>query len=343
MRSKLLALAILFALTSVAMFVQFSLSQTPRPWRGFTFTDVPAEIQGVRGQTVSFNGGVLNTGSYWLGDFNITLSGLPAGSQYTVTPSHFEDVMIVREWNPQQGVYRIPQNFSVSIKVPEDASGVYLVNIVGQEFRSWYKYSNSTQILLKISGNPQFTITDIVFPETVTQSEPFNVTFTVKNGGTGFGSLNVRIDAPSDWTVSSRVQSVSLDAGASKPVSIEITPTNTSGNISIYADYPSGGSVINMTQNGPYLTPAEQTPSNEQPSPTSGYGALVGMFKGIGPIVFAIGVILLIVIVWNVWAIYKDYKSKKEPEDMKSAKKSVSCAPQTTSSDTTPASNTNEM
>src|SRR3990170_5142660 len=308
MKFRILAVASIIVLAFTAFFTQYSISQTPRPWRSFIFTDVPAEINAAPGETVTIKGGVLNNGWYWLGDFRLSLSGLPDGYNYTITPNYLEDLMILREWNPQQGVYRVPQNFTLSIKVPNEGFGVHILNMTGQESRSWYKFSNSTVILLKVSSTPKFTLSDIVIPETVAQYKPFNLTFTVNNEGEGSGTLNIAIDAPQDWDVSARNLVVSLDPGASQPVVVTVTPTNTSGNLNILAGYPYKETIVNITQVGPYLTPSPvEMPSEGVPS--SGFAAVVEFVKGLGPIVFGIGVILLIIIIWNILGIYKGYKS----------------------------------
>jgi len=321
MKFRLFLIAALIALTFTALFIHYSISQVPKPWRGFTFSNIPQEIESYPGENITIEGGAINIGWYWLGDFHLTVSGLPEGYNYSITPSYFENLRILREWNPQQGVYRIPQNFTLLIKIPENGFGVHLVNITGQEFRSWYKFSNSTQFILKVISLPNFTITDIVIPETITQYQPFNLTFTAKNEGVGTGSLNITIDTPEDWDVSERTKTIVLDVGASQPVEIVITPTNTSGNINILAEYPYKETIVNITQLGPFLTPMPvELPPVELPGPT-GFAAVVEFFRSLGPIVFGVGIILLIIIIWNVWGIYKGYKKKKEPEEMKEKKK----------------------
>lgn len=323
MKFSLLATAALIAFVFTAFFIHYSISQVPRPWRGFVFANIPQEIEAYPGENITIEGGAINIGWYWLGNFNLTLSGLPEGYDYNITPSYFENLRILREWNPIQGVYRIPQNFTLVINIPENGFGVHLVNITGQEFRSWYKFSNSTQFLLRVISLPNFTITDIAFPETATQYQPFNLTFTAKNEGVGTGSLNITIDVPEDWDVSERTKMIVLDAGASQDVKIVITPTNTSGYVNILAEYPYKETIINITQLGPFLTPMPiELPPVEVPRPT-GFAAVVEFIRSLGPIVFGIGIILLIIIIWNVWSIYKAYKKKKEPEEMKEKKKQV--------------------
>lgn len=314
MRFGVAITVILIVLTFTLFFVHYSISK--RPWRGFIFTDVPEEIVAYPGETVEIEGGMLNIGWWWMHNFNLTLTGLPEDYEYNITPQYFEHLRILREWNPIQGLYRIPENFTLSIKIPEEGFGLHLVNITGQEFFSWRKVGNSTHFLLRVISFPNFTISDIVVPEIVTEYEPFNISFTVENRGVGSGEINISIEVPEDWDISERSKLIVLGPNSSTPVDIIITPTNTSGSINLFADYLQRENIINITKIGPHLIPMPIELPPEEIAPT-GFAALIEFVLSLGPIVIGIGLILLVIIIWNVWSIYKGYKEKKRPEEMK--------------------------
>jgi len=313
MRFGVVIAVILLALTFTLFFVHYSTSK--RPYRGFVFTDIPEEIVANPGDTVEINGGMLNIGWWWFHNFNLTLTGLPEDYEYNITPQYFEHMRILREWNPIDGLYRVPEKFTLTIKVPENGFGLHLLNLTGQEFFSWRRTGNSTYILLKVISLPEFTISDIVIPETVTEYEPFNISFTVENKGVGWGEIEITVEAPEDWDVSERTKTIALSPNTSIPVDITITPTNTSGSINLFADYWQRENIINITKMGPYLVPVPFEVAEE--APPTGFAAFAEFVSSLGPIVIGIGLILIVIIIWNVWSIYKGHKEKKKPEEMK--------------------------
>ena len=313
MRFKVVLTTVLLVLTFTLLFVQYSISKTP--YKGFIFTDMPKEITANPGDTIEIKAGLLNIGWWWLHNFNLTLTGLPEDYEYNITPQYFDHFRILRAWNPTDGLYRVPENFTLTIKIPETGFGLHLLNLTGQEFFSWRKVGNSTLFLLKVISLPNFTISDMIIPEIVRENEPFTINFTVNNGGVGSGAISILIEAPEDWDVSERTKTVTLDANTSTPVEISITPTNTSGTISIYADYMQRENVINITKTGPYLVPLGV--GEEPVAAPTGLTAFVDFVLGLGPIVIGIGLVLLVIIVWNVWGIYKGFKERKKPEEMK--------------------------
>jgi hypothetical protein len=112
------------------------------------------------------------------------------------------------------------------------------------------------RIVLKILPQPHFTITDIEAPQEVIIGKPFDISMLVTNDGNVAEVANISVDVPADWVVEEKTQSVLLDANQSSTVAFIVTPSNTSGNISVYWSYPFNQTIINFTQVGPYLVPS---------------------------------------------------------------------------------------
>jgi len=162
MKSKIfLSISFLLSLLVLTTFVQ-----APKPIMAFIMGLLPQEINATPGDFVTVNGTILNLGWYWLHDFNITVKGLPDNFNVNVTPQWFEHVRILREWNPQQGVYLVPEKFWVYIDVPKNSSGVYLVNVTGKEWMTWRRLENSSTFILRVSGAAPVTTTTTI-PTTI--------------------------------------------------------------------------------------------------------------------------------------------------------------------------------
>jgi hypothetical protein len=303
---------ILFAalILSLSEFVQ-----APRPFRGFVIT-LPEMVEAEPGQTITINGSVLNIGQWWLHDFNISLKGLPEGCEVKVIPERFEHLKIIREWNPEQGLYRVPEKFLIEIKIPENATGAFLINVTGKEWTSWKKVENPTMFILKISSPPKLSISDIVVPEEVKENEPFNISFEVKNEGLVDQQVSLKVVAPEDWKVEPVEQNLSVKANSSELLIFTLTPTNTSGEISVFLQYPYKTQILNLTKAGPYIIPSvAEMPKVEIPTALA---SLVSFFKS-NPIIAIITIILLLIIFWNVYQIVKGMRIKKirkKPEEI---------------------------
>lgn len=302
----------------LGLIILLNFVQAPKPWMAVAI-GLPSEIEMDAGDTVVVNGTLLNVGWYWLHNFNISVSGLPKGSELNVTPSWFEHVRILREWNPERGVYLVPEVFQLTIKVPEDASGVFLVNVTGKEWRSWRQYSNSSAFILKVlpTEPPRISLTDIVVPETVVPSEKFNISFEVKNEGVTSQMVTLKVIAPQDWVVEPAEQKMVVQANSSAPVVFTLTPTETSGEISIFMEYPFRKEVLNMTKTGPFIIPSAALAPAEFEMPTA-MAELLNFMKA-NVFITIIAAILLLIIFWNIWQIAKHYKLKSrrgKPEEM---------------------------
>ena len=322
-----------------------ALSNSARTFYSFELR-VPDEVVAQPGTEVTVDGGVLVTGMYWLHDFDIKIVGLPY--EYTIAPAHWEDVRILRDWNPVDGVFRVPENFTLKIKLPADASGVHIVSINGTEHRSWRQVSNSTYFVLKVGAAaqnatqaPQLGISDILVPEMIKEFEPFTMSFKIDNNMPVKTAAIVSLQIPKDWQADATSKTFSIEASDSTIGSFRIVPTTSAGTISLFVEYALKDKVINFTKVGPYLVPGEKakpsttTPSAEQPSAGiigGAFSAFASFVSGalgsagtqydsyLTPITIGIIVILVIVIVWLLGGIFKIVQSgdRGEPEKMKS-------------------------
>ncbi|MFH8087021.1 MAG: hypothetical protein QW609_04345 [Candidatus Aenigmatarchaeota archaeon] len=313
MKSVLVTVAFVSGLIILMNFFQFA--QAPRPFRGFVIS-LPEEVEASPGETVTINGTILNTGLYWLRNFNISVKGLPEGFEVKVIPEKFEAVRILRGWDPEKGVYRIPEKFWIEIKIPEGKTGAFLVNVTGKEWWSWKKVENSTLFVLKVSSVPRLSISEIEVPEKVVEFKPFNISFEVRNEGLTNQSVKLKVIAPEDWEVEPASQDLIVKANSSEPVIFTLTPTNKSGEISIFMEYPYRKEILNLTKIGPMIVPIkEEVGKIEMPT------ALVALaeFVRANPVVTIIAIILLIIIFWNVWQIVKQVsfkRARKKPEEI---------------------------
>lgn len=318
MKTKLISAVFLF----VGLIILANFVQAPKPWRGFII-GLPDQVDAAPGDSLTINGTVLNIGYYWLHDFNISVQGLPAGYNVTAFPNWFQDLRILRAWTPEKGLYIVPENFSIHIDVPADSAGIFLVNVTGKEWMSWRQTENSSTFILRVSSPTKLSVSDIVVPENVTESQPFNISFSVRNEGTVDQLTKVSVIAPEGWVVEPNEQSFTVKVGSSEQIIFTLTPTNASGQISVYMEYPFKSQILNITKTGPFLIPqpsaAETTvPGIEVELPTALVTA-VDFIKS-NPIITIIAIILLIIIFWNVWQIVRHYGAKekrKKPEEMK--------------------------
>jgi hypothetical protein len=311
-------LILAFVLISLLSFASFT--SAPRKWYSFEII-LPEMVEGKPGETVVVKGGILNTGLYWLRMFNITLSGLPY--EYEIEPSFFEYVRILREWNPEKGIYRVPVNFTIKIKLPQNALGAHLVNVTGTE-GSWRKMSASSVFILRVLANvtitPNVTVSELMLPESVKENETFNLTFKINN----FEPIDLRVNAsvfvPEGWKVE-KTKSILVKANSSEKVSFSITPSATSGNVNVYLEYPYGVQTFNLTKYGAFLIPETEIPKVEEVKEVPIVGRIIGAIKGVSPIILAVIILLLAIILWNLVKIYHFYRRRKKPEKFEKEKK----------------------
>ncbi len=290
---------------------------------------VPAEVEAVAGEEVAINASVNNLGQFTLRDFNLTLGDLPF--EYQITPK-LSEIKIVRDWNPKQGLYKVPTYFQIKIKVPADAVGAHLVNVKGQELFSWRKASNSSSFILKISNptviiQPNITVSRILVPDQIKENEPFNISFLVNNENIFKQQVNISLSIPSDWSADAVQQSFLIAPNSAAAVYYTVTPTNTSGNISVTVNYPFKEKIFTIVRDGPYLIPevekpvaenvTEAKPAAEEKQPVTGFAALVQFIRNMSPILIAIVVLVIIIIVWFIVKLIRFYSGRKKPESIK--------------------------
>lgn len=297
---------------------------------------VPDEVNANPGATVDVEGEILVTGMYWLHNFDLTVSGL--SYDYEIEPAWWEHVRILRDWNPQQGVFRVPEKFKLTINVPEDASGAHLVTITGQEHHSFREVSNETYFVLTIDDAPaqvNLSISDILVPEMIKEYEPFNLTFKIDNAEAIDIAATVSVSVPEDWEVDEASKTIQVKGDSSEIDMFTIIPTTTSGEISLFVEYPFKGEVINFTKVGPYLVPSAELPTTTTTTEAQPFyvpianfiysltSPIIGSFESLAgayavPAMIGIIIILLIIIFWIVSGMFKFVRSKSraEPESM---------------------------
>jgi len=345
-RTSILFLVVaIIAITSVATIaLQSQPVASNGPWRRFSIV-LPEEVAVKPGEIAVIDGGVQNNGIWWLHDFNLTVSGLPEGYTYDITPQHWDDLRILWEWNSDDGMYKRPEKFKLTINVPQNAYGLHIVTLKGQEFYSDYQQANESYFVLKIASQSNFTVSDMSVPETVVTGKPFNISLNVANQGESMGSIKLTAVTPEDWTVDEKTKTVDVEAGKTKSVFFTITPTDKGGQISVVAEYPFQATILNITKVGPTLIPqtegtttaATQTPTTSETTSTTqaaqtttaaaatttitqADGMVTGFVTFFGKVynrvaavpwwISVIAIVLIVIIVWNLYTIFKNYKFK---------------------------------
>lgn len=317
--------------------ILFTSAMSAMTFYSFTIS-MPENVVAKPGDTITVNGGITVTGMYWLHSFDLKAEGL--SYNYSINPQKWQEVPILRAWNPQAGVYREPNNFTITIKVPEDAYGVSIVTVTGQEHQSFRQVSNSTFFVLKVEGaQPTVTdklinVTDILVPETIQEGEKFNITFRATNEGANKTAVAISILAPEDWTIEQKTQYLSINPKDSVIGTFTLTPSASAGTVSLYLEYPYRQEIINFTRVGPYLQPVTTNVSTTTTT-TAEQPGIFGVFEGItgsitevwnsaresiSPVTMGIIAVLVIIIAWLGIGIVKDYRSSaKKPEETKKA------------------------
>lgn len=309
----------------------------------------PEEVEASAGQTVTVPGTILNEGMFFLHNFDITLEGLPEDFEYEVNPAHWQDVRILREWNPDDGSYRVPEEFEITITVPSSAAdGLHVVTVTGQEHHSFREVTNSTFFVLHVgegAGPSEPTgegldVSDILVPETITSGEEFTLTFRLDNGFDEDMSASVSIVAPDDWEIEKETLLMRVGAGSSEIGTFTITPTDSEGRVSLLVEYPFNQTIVSTTKEGPYLRPVSTTEpttttvpdGEEKPFFVDLYDRMkAGVKEVLGdfarPLIIGIIVVLAVIVIWLVVDIVGYYRGKDtKAEEIKkgSGKASVS-------------------
>ncbi len=306
----------------------------------YTFEIImPEEVNANPGEVVEVDGKILVTGMYWLHNFDLSASGMPY--DYEIDPEWWSDVRILREWNPEDGLYRVPETFKMNITVPYDAMGAYVVNVIGQEHHSFREVMNDTYFVLAVgnaSSKVNLNITDIILPNMIEEDEPFNLSFKVENSGDIATAVKVSILIPDGWEADDESKTLSVKGGSSAVGTFMIIPNGESGQVSFFAEYPFKSEIMNFTKVGPYLVPGEEiTTTTTVPEPF--YAPILGFFSSVSspvvewfegvagvytvPVMIGVIIILIIVIVWVLMGMFKFVKTNRsEPEKMSNEVKS---------------------
>lgn len=313
---------------------------------------VPDEVNANPGDEVEVEGGILVTGMYWLHKFNLTVDGVPY--DYKLEPASWQDVRILREWNPTKGVYRVPEKFKLIIDVPSDAKGAHLITLKGQEHHSFREVANETYFILTIGGaqaKVNLSVSDIVVPEMIKDYEPFNLTFKLENLGALDIASTVSVRIPESWTVDKPSVTLRVKGSSFELGTFTITPTKEAGEVSLFVEYPFKNQIINFTKIGPYLVPGKELPTTTtttaQPQPfympianfvyslarpvIARFESAAGVYTM--PITIGVIIVLLIIIVWILAGMLKFVKVKGgrgTPESTKAIEAAATTAVETT-------------
>lgn len=300
---------------------------------------MPEEVTANPGETVTVDGEIYVTGIWWLHRFNLTIENLQY--DYEVIPDYWQDVRVIREWNPTEGLYKAPEKFQIKIHVPEDAYGVQIPIITGQEHHSFKQVSNSTYFVLKVSGEVKppvehaLTVSDIAVPELIEEGVPFDITFTVNNEGDEATTATISITMPEGWEVDRETQLVAIEAKGSAVGKFVLTPSEAAGGVSLFIEYPYRETILNLTRVGPTLTPTvpettttlvEKTPFEKliddiREAITPYAEPVTGPMAGfLTPIMIGIVILLLVIIVWLLAGIVGHYMSKPKKKKKKTTK-----------------------
>jgi len=281
-------------------FAYLSMSYPVLWWRLFTLNvtaeDATKVIEAKPGETVIVNGSITNVGRKWILQLKL-YSNCPF--EHELNPSYFKELAVRWGWDPEIGSFRKPESFTLKIKIPENASGEYKINITGQEIFSPLKVTNSTSFVLNVKPElvANISILEVKFPEEVTEGEPFKVTLVVTNEGNKVEAANITLDAPTDWNVSERMQYLGIEPNVTRDVVFTVVPTTTAGNVTVYLQYPH----VKIVKAGPYLTPLEAP----KEIPKTGFQALIEWVTGYSPIVAGVVILVVVIVAWKIASSYK--------------------------------------
>ncbi len=311
-------LAVMFVLVSLLSLSIFASSVGHEKYIGtgpykFDLLFVPEEVEAKAGENTTFDILVANKGSFALRNFNVTLSG--TDYEYGVTP-RAADILVWGEWDSVNGLKRGQQPFQVIISVPLNATGVHLVTLTAKENFSWRKVTQEKIFILKVipAAEPNLTVSNILVPEDIRENETFDIKFSASNNNAFKQQFDFLLSMPSDWHTTDNKKSVLLEPFGSANVSFTVTPTNSTGNVSVDVVYPFEKNVLSLTREGKALVPIEE---QEQAPRVTGFARIMEFLRNLSPIVLSIVVLIAIIVVWFIVKVVRFYSSRKKPETMK--------------------------
>lgn len=338
MRSKSTSFLVYFVfaiiLLSTFAISDFSDIQIPKQ-RYYNFILQVPDTEVSPGDNVTIVGKITNMGTWTLRQVNFTLQDMPYS--YQINPVLFQEVRILRDWNPDVGVFRLPYNFSITIFVPQNATGVHLIKLIGQETGSWRQVSNSTEFILQVLSTSKVppvsapsvakvSVSEISVPSVINQSNLFTASLFVSNGGDSPAAVNVTMTVPSDWNISESVKQVTVSGNSTEKVNFDITPSNMAGTITAKLSYESDGNVSTITKSSLLITPASSG-QQQVPDEEPGQGLLtrlITLVKSLSPIVIGILILISLIVIWNLYKITTVLSKRgKKPEESKKATASI--------------------
>lgn len=300
---------ILLLLVSVLLILLFSqfISSAAILRKGFAIS-VPKVVDAYPGDVVTIQGTILPTKTM-MRNVYLFVEGVPF--TYTLEPNYFDTLPVTYKWTNATGLVKVPKAFEIKIFIPSDIAEEknYTINVTGQETFTYLRIENSTSFQLRVKPTAVFSISQILFPENVVDGQIFEMNVTVKNEGTKSEDVTLSVSAPSDWNVTDGTQTVMIAPQESLDVIFALTPTNSSGLISLNMEYPYKTSIINITRLGPILAPV--VPEEQGTVPT-GSAVLV---QNLAPVLIIFSLIFLILIGWNLYGIYKTSSDVRKTEE----------------------------
>ncbi|MGC8812511.1 MAG: NEW3 domain-containing protein [Candidatus Aenigmatarchaeota archaeon] len=263
---------------------------------------LPEEVEGFSGEEITVSGKISSQGT-WMRKVFVYVEGLPL--TYTIEPNYFEAIPLTQ-----------PSDFQIKIKIPDnlEEEKVYLVTVTAQETYTAYKIGGTKTLKVRAKPTAEFSLSRILYPQTIVENQSFPLNVTVENKGNEEEEVKISLKLPSGWSYEDGIRAIKLSPGESSTLTFTITPSNTTGSISVNMEYPYKGLMTNFTRLGPILTPiSPEVPEEKVP----GITAYLTAIKEISPILNLLSVIFLIIIIWNLYSIHKTSSVRKKEETMK--------------------------
>jgi len=190
-----------------------------------------------------------------------------------------------------------------------------IVTITAQETYTAFRTEGKATLKVRAKPTAEFSLSGIVLPQTIIENQSFPLNLTVENKGNKEEEVNVSLKLPLGWNCEDGIKSVKLSPGQASTLTFNITPSNTTGSISISMEYPYKGSIANFTRLGPILAPISfEAPKEEVPEYITTYLTAI---QEISPILNILSIIFLVIIIWNLYSMYKAGSIRKKEETMK--------------------------
>ncbi|MEM7825487.1 MAG: CARDB domain-containing protein [Candidatus Aenigmatarchaeota archaeon] len=298
---KKLIFALITCLIISQSFIELS-SSIPVTRRKLIIT-LPLEVEGFSGEEVIVSGKIYSKGT-WMRKVFVYVEGLPF--VYTIEPNYFDAIALNK-----------PSEFKIKIKIPDnlEEEKVYLVTVKAQETYTAYAVEGKSTFKLKAKPKAEFSLSRILYPQEIIQNQSFSLNVTVENSGNKEEVANIFLKVPEGWNYEDGITSVKLKPGEASTLSFNITPSNTTGSVSVIIQYPYKDSILNVTKLGPILSPI--SPEVKKPEEAETITDYLATIQEISPILKILSILFLAIIIWNVYSMYKTSSVRKKEETMK--------------------------